>query len=167
MKALLIALSLFVSTATFAGDRMTFFVKQESNASDSLSGVGFSGIISTPRSHVKGEVITSLNAVTVLDNDGYQQEFLGLDLGLRVGYFNDVFVYIEGGFDAFESSFKDYDRVNDYYSEDTVDGYASVGGGFQAGPLRIEGYVKARQINADTWQSDKALFYGIQTSIAF
>jgi hypothetical protein len=168
ITSLLLLLSLlFPNLSNAKDDRVTFFVKQESNASDSLSGVGMSGIVSAPRSNLKGEVITSLNAVTVLDNYGYEQEFFGLDLGLRFGYYDDVFIYVEGGFDAFEATFKDDTDFYDYYSEDTIDGYAAVGGGFQAGPLRIEGYVKARQLNAGSWQSDKSLFYGIQTSIAF
>lgn len=166
-KLKLFMLMMLLSLHSAASDRITVFVKNEINDTDSISGIGFSGILSDRYSNIKSEVITSLNTATVVDSSGYQQEFLGLDLGLRVGYYNDIFMYVEGGFDVFESAFKDKDIFGEYYYEDHVDGYAALGAGVQAGNLRVEGYVKARQIDSEYWTANKSLFYGMQFSLAF
>ena len=172
MKIRLTAALLFMLTMTplvcnAANDRITMFVKKEVNDTDTISGLGFSGILSDRYSNVKSELITSLNTATVLDREGYQQDFLGLDLGLRIGYYDDLFMYIEGGLDVFESVFKDEDKFNNYYGDDSLDGYAAIGAGVQSGSLRVEGYVKARQIDAEYWSADKSLFYGMQFTLAF
>jgi hypothetical protein len=163
---------LLASMNTTATDRFTIFSKQEFNDTDTISSVGFSGIINSHRNNFKSEVITSINSVTVIDQFGYEQEYYGLDLGVRFGYFSDLFVYFEGGFDVFEATFKhdddslifDYD---DRYDSNNLDGYASVGAGVQAGNLRFEGFLKARQIDSDYWEASRSLFYGLQFSLAF
>ncbi|MGJ8674879.1 MAG: hypothetical protein ACSHWP_02915 [Pseudoalteromonas sp.] len=175
MKKTALIILLFVSTSAVASDRFTIFTKHELNDTDSISGVGFSGIIGPSYSNFKSEVITSINSITVIDDFGYQQEYLGLDLGVRFGYFSDIFMYLEGGFDVFEALYKhdDNDQIfdshygYDTYDSDNLDGYAAFGAGIQAGNLRIEGFVKARQIDAEYWDANKALFYGMQFSLSF
>jgi hypothetical protein len=172
MKKLSTLILLLVSINTFASDRVTLFTHHELNDSDSISGVGISGIIGARHGNFKSEVVTSLNSVTVLDTDGYQNDYLGLDLGLRFGYFNDVFLYFEGGIDMFEAIFEHEEdepifHSDNYYDSNTIDGYAALGAGIQAGNLRIEGFVKARHIDADYWEADKTIFYGMKLSLAF
>ena len=171
IKALSLLLLLVAMNAS-AIDRMTVFTKYEFNDTDRISGLGVSGIIGTRNSDLKAEVITSINNISVVDTFGFEEEYLGLDLGMRFGYFGDLFMYVEGGLDVFEAVFKHDDDEpifgqHDGYSSDTLDGYAAFGGGFQAGKLRVEGFVKARQINAEYWEADKNLFYGMQLSLAF
>ncbi|MDT0582357.1 hypothetical protein [Brumicola blandensis] len=166
--ALLCISMMALSSQSSAKDRVTMFVKKEINDTDTISALGFSGILSDHYSNIKSEIITSLNAATVLDNSGYYQDYLGLDLGVRLGYYDDVFLYIEGGFDVFESAFKDDDEFDNHYNDrDNLDGYAALGWGIQSGNLRVEGYVKARQIDAEYWTANKTLFYGMQFTFAF
>ena len=166
--ALLFISMMALSAQSAANDIFTLFVKKEINDTDTISAFGFSGVLSDRYSNFKSEILTSLNVSSVLDNSGYQQEYLGMDLGVRVGYYDDVFLYIEGGLDVFESVFKDDDEFDNYYNDrDDLDGYAALGAGIQSGNLRVEGYVKARQIDAEYWESDKVLFYGMQFTLAF
>ena len=167
MKKTALIILLFVSASAVASDRFTIFTKHELNDTDSISGVGFSGIMGPRYSNFKSEVITSLNSITVIDDFGYQQEYLGLDLGVRFGYFSDVFMYVEGGFDVFEAIYKHSHYGYDNYDSDNLDGYAALGAGIQAGNLRIEGFVKARQIDAEYWDANKTIFYGMQFSLSF
>lgn len=173
-NTLISALLILLTSCSFANasDRVTIFAKQEFNDTDRISGVGLSGIIGTHHTQFKTEVITSLNSINVLNEFGYEEDYLGLDLGMRFGYFSDIFVYVEGGFDVFEAILKSHDDEPlfdpyDDYGSNTLDGYASIGGGLQTGNLRIEGFMKARQINAEYWQARENLFYGVQLSIVF
>ena len=175
MKRTTLTILLFASTTAFASDSFTIFTKHELNDTDSISGIGFSGIMGSHNSNFKSEVITSLNSITVIDEFGYQQEYFGLDLGIRFGYFSDIFMYFEGGFDVFEAFYKHENNdpiFNSHYTYDTydannLDGYVALGAGIQAGNLRIEGFVKARQIDAEYWNANKTLFYGMQFSLSF
>jgi hypothetical protein len=172
MKKLTTLLLLLVSINTFAKDRITLFAHHELNDSDSISGFGVSGIIGPRHGYFKSEVVTSFNSITVLDTDGYENDYFGLDLGMRFGYFNDVFFYVEGGVDMFEAIFEHSENEpifhsDNYYDSNTLDGYAAFGAGIQAGNMRIEGFVKARHIDADYWEADKTVFYGMKLSFAF
>jgi hypothetical protein len=172
IKQTSVLLLLFASMNATAADRLTIFAKQEFNYTDNISSVGVSSIMSSHHSNLKSEVITSLNSVTVIDQFGYEQAYYGLDLGVRFGYFSDLFMYFEGGFDVFEATFKHdndtpYFDYDDRYNSNNLDGYASFGAGVQAGNLRVEGFVKARQIDSDYWEANRRLFYGMQVSLAF
>lgn len=175
MKKTALIILLFVTASAVASDRFTIFIKPELNDTDSISGVGFSGIMGPRYSNFKSEVITSLNSITVIDDFGYQHEYFGLDLGVSLGYFSDVFMYVEGGFDVFEAFYKQEhnDQIfhshygYDNHDSDHLDGCAAFGAGIQAGNLRIESFVKARQIDAEYWDANKTLFYGMQFSLSF
>jgi hypothetical protein len=172
MKKLTTLLLLLISINAFAADSVTLFTHHELNDSDSISGVGISGIISQGHGYFKSEVVTSFNSITVLDTNGYENNYLGLDLGVRFGYFNDIFLYVEGGLDMFELILE-HDKneslfhSDNEYDSNTLDGYAALGAGIQAGNLRIEGFIKARHIDADYWDADKTIFYGMKLSLAF
>lgn len=170
-KSIILLILLLASMNVIGDDRFTFFTKAEFNDTDTISSVGFSGILNTHRTNFKSEMITSINSVRVIDQFGYQQEYYGLDLGLRFGYFSDLYIYVEGGFDVFEASFKrddsPYFDYDERYDSNNLDGYASFGAGVQVGNLRFEGFVKARQIDSDYWEANRSLFYGTQFSLAF
>ena len=62
---------------------------------------------------------------------------------------------------------RDDDNFYDSQENNAIDGYAGLGAGINAKNIRIEGFVKARQIDSDTWDSDKQIFYGLQLSLFF
>jgi len=161
---------IFFSSFGYATQPLNFFLKHEFNATDSITGVGTTATIGYPNSLVKGELVTSFNYAEILDEVGIKHDFLTLDTGVRLGIYGKFFVYIEAGFDAFEiilDSTRDDNRFNDSQENNAIDGYASLGAGVNAKNIRIEGFVKARQIDGDYWDIDKQIFYGIQLSLFF
>ncbi|MFT6988731.1 MAG: hypothetical protein ACJASL_000696 [Paraglaciecola sp.] len=161
---------IFFSSFSYAEQPFNIFIKHEFNATDSIVGLGATVSIGPTNSLLRGELVSSFNYAEVLDETGGMQEFLSLDTGVRLGVYGKAFIYIEAGFDTLEIFFddkRDDDNFYDTREKNTVDGYAGVGAGFNANNVRIEGFVKARQIDADTWQSDKQIFYGLQLSLFF
>lgn len=168
----LVLMLILNSTISFANDKSSIFLQHELNDSDSITGIGISGNLGLGHSYFEVHSIASLNIATVMDTYGYQNDYLGLDLGFRFGYFNDIFLYVEGGVDVFEGIIE-YDRHNtiDYPSPyddgNTLDAYAAFGAGIQAGKIRVEGFVKTRNIDSDGWEAHKRIFYGMKFSLAF
>ncbi|GAC17793.1 hypothetical protein GARC_0812 [Paraglaciecola arctica BSs20135] len=163
---------LFLSWQGVAKDSVSYFLKGEFNATDSITGIGFTLPIGPRYAAVKGEFVSSLNYAEVLDEDGDMQDFMAWDTGVRLGVYGKVFVYIEAGFDAFEIVSDDRRNDDDYYFDKTqknnsVDGYAGLGAGINMPNMRIEGFIKARQIDGDYWDSDKQVFYGLQISMFY
>lgn len=160
----------FFSSFSYANQPFNIFVKREFNGTDSITGVGATMSVGSTYSSIKGEFVSSLNYAEVLDDRGGMQDFLSLDTGVRLGFYGKVFFYIEAGFDAFELILDD-DRDDDYFYDDqennSIDGYAGLGAGINAENMRIEAFVKARQIDGDSWDSDKQIFYGLQVSLFF
>jgi hypothetical protein len=161
---------IFFSSFSYAKHPLNIFVKREFNATDTITGFGASVSISPSYHLVKGEFITSLNYAEILDKTGDMQHFLSLDTGVRLGIYGKAYIYVEAGFDTLEIFFddaRDNDHFNDYQEDNDIDGYAGLGVGFKANNTRIEGFVKARQIDGDNWDSDKQIFYGLQVSLFF
>jgi hypothetical protein len=161
---------IFFSSFSYAKQPFNIFIKHEFNATDSIVGLGATASIGPTNSLLRGELVSSFNYVEVLDETGGMQEFLSLDTGVRLGVYGKAFIYIEAGFDTLEIFFDDERDDDNFYNtreKNTIDGYAGLGAGFKANNVRIEGFVKARQIDGDTWESDKQIFYGLQLSLFF
>jgi hypothetical protein len=171
LKTPLLILCLFSSYSN-AQESFNIFAKREFNQSDQLVGVGVSTMIGSPNTNVKGELISSLNYATVLDDRGFMRDYLALDTGVRLGFYGQTFIYIEAGFDVFELVWQDirdeeYEIFDDTEQTNTIDGYAGLGAGINTKHIRVEAFVKARKIDTEVWESDKYLFYGLQLSLVF
>jgi hypothetical protein len=151
-------------------DGLSLFVKQEVNDTDRISSVGIAQQFNFANSDLGGEAITNLTYAEVVSEAGYLEEFIGWEVGLRLGYFSKVFAYVEAGFDLGESILNDsrYDCCEDYYAQhDDPDGYAGLGMGFNVEYLRFEVSIRARQLDSEYWRSERQIFYGAQLSISF
>ncbi|WP_232787912.1 hypothetical protein [Paraglaciecola sp. MB-3u-78] len=161
---------IFFSSFSYANHPFNVFIKREFNETDSIIGFGATASIGSPNSLLKGELISSFNYAEILDDTGEMQDFLSLDTGVRLGVYGKAFIYIEAGFDTLElflDDVRDDDNFYDPQENNQIDGYAGLGAGINAENVRIEGFVKARQIDGDYWDSDKQIFYGLQFSLFF
>ncbi|MDP5029573.1 hypothetical protein [Paraglaciecola sp.] len=150
---------------------LSIFVKQEINTTDRITGVGVAQRIEFAYSDFGAETTTNINHAEVLTEDGYLEEFLAWEVGVKVGYFSDVFFYVEAGIDLAEGILN-ADRNDDccytnYEQNNDPDGYAGLGLGFQLQHARLELSARARQLDSDNWRSQAYIFYGAQLSIGF
>jgi hypothetical protein len=147
------------------------FVKQEINATDKISSVGMFQRINFAYSDLGAEATTNISYAEVVTEDGDLEEYMAWEMGIKFGYFSDVFFYVEAGIDLSETLLNDSRNDNccsNYYEQtNSPDGYAGVGFGFQLKKARIEFSTRARKIDSDVWQSEAYLFYGAQLTIEF
>ena len=164
---------LLLMTPLSAMAEQSIFVKYEWNEDDYIVGVGGSKVFFENNHGFQAQAVASINYNEVLTTTGQFQDFYSLDTGLRMGYFSNVFLYVEAGVDVFDLVLHDLRYDDDYHyryrddHRDDVDGFAGLTLGFQADHVRISGFVKARQIDADTWESEHNIFYGAQLSLVF
>jgi hypothetical protein len=146
------------------------FVKTEANSTDNIAGVGVFQRLEYNNSPFAMEVSTTLNYAEVLTEQGFVEDYLAWEGGMKLGYFSDLFIYIEAGIDLSELALDD--RRNDCCEEyerrnNSIDGYAGVGAGVTLGHLRLELFSRLRQIDGANWTSESHVFYGAQLSVAF
>jgi hypothetical protein len=153
-----------------AKEDLGVFIKHEFNSTDSITGVGISQNLASHSSLLSGQVSTSINFAKVLSEDQILEEFIAWEVGIKLGYFSDFFIYVEAGLDLTELAFSDErdDCCRDVSERDNnIDGYAGLGAGFDLGALRVEIFTRARQIDGRYWRSESAIFYGAQLSLVF
>ena len=171
MIRLLLLTSVLLSSYCWSKDSIKVFAQHEFNDTDTITAIGMSRSLLQANSKVQGEVLTSLGYAEVMDKNQTIQHFVTSDLGIRLGYYDKVFVYLEGGIDLLEILVQDFRDDDDYYydedSDNTPDGYAALGVGVDTGAFKLEGFIKARNIDTDAWDSEHHLFYGLQLSLSF
>lgn len=151
-------------------DDWAIFAQYEFNDTDKITGVGVSQRFVAPRSDVGGEFSTSLNYAEILTEEGYIEDYLGWEMGVKLGYFSEIFFYIEAGLDLAETLFESNREnccLSSSHENNSIDGYAGAGAGIQLGGLRIEIFSRARQIDGLNWRSESQVFFGSQLSIVF
>jgi hypothetical protein len=170
MIRLLLLTSILLSHVCWSKEPFSLFVQHELNDTDTITSIGISLPMVQNNSKVQGKLLTSLGYAEVLDSNLNMQPFMISDLAIRLGYYDKLFVYVEGGIDLLELIFQD-SRNDDFYYEDNnengPDGYLALGAGIDAGVLQFNGFVKARKIDSDNWKSEHHLFYGLQFSLTF
>jgi len=169
------------------------FLKNEMNGDDYLSGLGVETWLINNDSHIGIAVNSSIGKAEVTDTFHYQHSYLAWDFGIKFGYFSDVFVYAEVGFDIGElllrdrdeddyDSYKNDDELNfgelfgvivldDYYDDydrsNDVDAYVGIGMGIKLDNILIEGYSRYRQIDGEYWKADNQAYTGLKLTLMF
>ncbi|MFT4937755.1 MAG: hypothetical protein ACI88A_000773 [Paraglaciecola sp.] len=146
------------------------FVKHEFNSTDTITGVGVSKNYASLANMLVGQVNSSINFAEVLTEDQVLEEFLAWEVGGKLGYFSDFFIYIEAGIDLTELAFSQErdDCCRDLSNDNNnIDGYAGLGAGLDLGKLRLEVFSRVRQIDTRSWTSKSHVFYGAQLSLLF
>jgi len=175
---------LLVTPKAFSDDvSPRLFYSYESNGGDSIYGIGTGITFKNAETNFGYQLNTSLNNANILATDGYREDFLAWQGSVKFGYFSDVFIYGEVGIDLGELLFHDlrYDHDgyhSDYYYdldtnsgsyeyEDNIDAFFGIGAGLNSGPLRLEAFVRLREIDGKYWEARSENFSGLQISINF
>lgn len=191
IKFLVTPLFMALFLAAFSADayqspRFGFFVKNEVNGDDYISGIGSEIWLTNRDSNFGVSVLTSIGKAEVTDQDNVQHNYLAWEAGLKLGYFSDIFAYAEVGFDLGELAFQDRDEDHHYrvyFSDDdsdfivanrrhtddsnNVDGYIGVGAGFKFEHLQIEAFTRLRQVDGEYWKADNQAYTGAKLSVVF
>ena len=170
MFRLLMLTSVMLSHFCWAKESTRLFVQHELNDSDKISSIGISQSITQANNKVYGELLVSLGYAEILDSNEMVQHFVISDIGVRLGYYDRLYVYVEAGIDLFEVLFQSYRDENDFdydSNQNSPDGYAALGLGLDTGKVRIGGFIKARKLDSDYWDSEHNVFYGLQFSLSF
>ncbi len=179
LKALFLSLVLsagVVSKEADAGEHRDarLFYSYESNGGDYLSAIGI-GVTQTYRNSNLGyQLNTSLGHAEVLAQDGYLEEYTSWEASARFGYFSKVSFFVEFGIDLAEALVDDYryDRDDycyrdEYCYQDDLDAFVGFGAGLKAGPISVEGIVRAREIDSRYWEAESEVFSGVQVAFNF
>lgn len=177
----------------YENDHFSIFVTSEYNDTDNINGIGIAVLHKNYASNLGMSIHTSLANAEVIDEYGLYQDYLGWEIGGKVGYFSDVFLYVEAGFDAGElllqnrnedNNHRRYNNNTDNILEDLlvdivsniasvddrkngVDGYIGFGGGIDLGHTKIELFSRYRQIDGEFWKANNQIFYGLKATLSF
>jgi len=197
--AFIILTSLLITYGSRANtvNNLGFFIKTEINDQDYINGIGTEVWLTNESSSVGVAINTSIGNAEVTDTLNIQHSYLAWDLGIKFGYFSDVFVYAEVGFDFGEmvlsdrdkdryddelnfseflafvvlDGYADYHDYGDYYekydSSNDIDGYIGSGIGFKFENIVVEAYARYRQIDGEYWQADSQVYSGVKLSLLF
>ena len=178
-------LSAFSASAS-QSPKFGFFIKNEVNGDDYISGVGSEIWLTNRDSNFGMSVLTSIGKAEVTDREGTQHDYIAWEAGFKFGYFSDIFAYAEVGFDLGELAFQDRDEdhhyrvfhndddndfvvVNRSHHDDSndIDGYVGVGAGFKFEHLQIEAFTRYRQVDGEHWKADSQAYTGAKLSVVF
>ena len=150
------------------------FYSYESNGADFISAVGIGTLQKDLHSNLGFQLNTSIGYAEVLAEDGYLEEYATWEASVRLGYFSNISLFVEFGVDLGEALLDDYRYDHDDYChsdeycyEDDVDAFVGAGAGLRAGPLQIDAFVRAREIDSRYWEAESELFSGVQVSLNF
>lgn len=173
-------------------NRFSIYAINEHNLSDSIVGVGISTLHKINYTNLGISFDTSLSNADVIDINGYEQSYLAWEVGAKVGYFSQVFLYAEFGFDFGELAFQDRDEDSNFYYDDSdvyegyyyndvsfdlrdsvddysndIDAYLGVGTGINFGHFQLSAFARYRQIDGEFWKANNQTFTGVKASISF
>ena len=197
-RIVIVILLTVCNIATASTDQeIGFFLKTELNDGDYINGVGSEYWLINPNSSVGIAINSSLGNAKVTDDLNIEHHYLAWDLGIKFGYFSDVFVYAEIGFDFGEMVLSDRDKdeydhnltfnefltylatdgytehhsyddyYHDYDSSNDIDGYIGSGVGMRFDGIVVEGFARYRQIDGQYWQADSQVYSGVKLTMLF
>jgi hypothetical protein len=190
MKLFIIVVLFFYSVTSYAEttENLGFFIKTEFNDDDYINGFGSEVWLTNKTSDFGVAVNTSIGNAKVTDMFNVKHSYLAWDLGFKFGYFSEVFIYGEVGFDLGELILRDRDEddydedisfrdffggltLDDYYDEydrsNDIDGYLGAGIGVKFDTVTFEAYSRYRQIDGEYWKANNQVFNGIKLTLLF
>ena len=172
MLFILIAMAAFPCFASQTPNASVFVI-HERNSTDQITTVGVSNIFARTNSGFVSEVNTAFGYAEVLSEEGFLEEYPVWESGVKFGYYSTLFMYIEAGIDLAELALNSEREAesccfsDDRRTNNQVDGYAGIGAGLDFGHTRLTVFVRARQIDANTWESQETVFSGVNLELKF
>ena len=193
---LLLIFSLSNFASAYTDKSFSFYAINEYNLNDSITGFGASIQHNVYNSSLAFSIDTSLSNAEVVDIDGVEQSYLAWEVGAKFGYFSQVFLYAEFGFDFGEFAFQSRDNEGRFYHNESygdsiknrqdyynsyevnisssvddysndIDAYIGLGTGIDFGHVQFSALVRYRQIDGEFWKANNQTFTGVQASISF
>lgn len=172
MKRVWMCLLAVLSFYSFAESRAdaSVFVNHERNSSDQITTVGVSHIFTRSTTGFVGEVNTAIGYAEVLTESDFIEEYPVWESGIKLGYYSTVFAYIEAGIDLAElalNSERENCCIRDERYNNQIDGYAGIGAGIHLANARVTVFIRARQIDSNSWESKEQVFTGVNFELTF
>jgi hypothetical protein len=183
---LILLITVNFESVAFESPHFGFFVKHEVNGDNYIAGVGSEIWLVNSSSNFGASFLTSIGQAQAIDVNGQEHDYVAWELGMKLGYFSDVFAYAEVGFDLGELAFQDRDEDGDYriyqgqgdsdfvianrshYDDaNNIDGYIGIGAGFKFSQLQIEAFTRLRQVDGEFWKADNQAYAGAKLSVVF
>lgn len=188
---LLCFFSFNIAFTSYADDNISAFVKTEISGDNFINGIGTEVWLVNNDTNIGMAVNSSVGNARVTDKLNYHHDYLAWEIGAKFGYFSDVFVYGEFGFDVAELIMSNRDEDNyeryqdeldlvdvlgviildDYYQNydhsNEVDFYLGAGVGVKFDKVTMELFSRYRQIDGQYWKADNQVFSGVKLTISF
>ena len=145
------------------------FYSFESNHMDQIQGIGLEYIAVNKPTNLGIGLTSSINVAEVISQSGYTENYMAIEASLKVGYFSDVSLFAEIGYDLGEDFIYD-DKEDDHYNHDyhqhnRIDSYLGIGIGIKLNKVTLESFARYRNIDSDYWHAENSAFYGLRISI--
>lgn len=164
--------------------KVSVFVKSEHHHRDYITGAGVELWLVNQQSKLGTTISTSIGRAKVTDRENIQHDYAAWETGLKFGYFSQVFIYGEFGFDMGELVFRDRDEDEDdkvFYTDsdfvaanrrkhddsNNIDGYLGIGAGFRYQNIQLEAFSRIRQIDGEHWKANNQAYTGAKLSFVF
>ncbi len=178
MKHLLVIIIFIYSgnVAAISEQTLSIFIKNEFNGDDSISGLGVELLLKKKANNFGFAINSTIGAAEVTDTDGFLQNYIAWEVGMKLGYFSKLSLYGEVGFDLAETIFQDRENDNEFHghqidngydNQNDIDGYIGIGAGMNFGNVQINAYSRLRQIDGKNWKAKKQNFTGIILAFSF
>ncbi len=193
MKILLLIVVTFFASSVYAVTEahIGFFIKNEMSGDDYINGVGTEVWLLNEETHIGVALNSSIGTAHVADTYNFKHSYVAWDMGIKFGYFSDIFVYGELGFDLgelilhdrdeddydeYEDSYDFVDFIDDVFIDDSydnyddtndIDTYIGAGVGIKFDNVIIEAFSRYRQIDGEYWKANNQNFSGLKLTVTF
>ncbi len=193
MKILLLIVVTFFASSVYAVTEahVGFFIKNEMSGDDYINGVGTEVWLLNEETHIGVALNSSIGTAHVADTYNFKHSYVAWDMGIKFGYFSDIFVYGELGFDLGELILHDRDEddydeyedshdfvdyivdvfIDDFYDNyggtNDIDIYILAGVGIKFDNVIIEAFSRYRQIDGEYWKANNQNFSGLKLTVTF
>ncbi len=193
MKILLLIVVTFFASSVYAVTEahVGFFIKNEMSGDDYINGVGTEVWLLNEETHIGVALNSSIGTAHVADTYNFKHSYVAWDMGIKFGYFSDIFVYGELGFDLGELILHDRDEddydeyedshdfvdyivdvfIDDFYDNyggtNDIDTYIGAGVGIKFDNVIIEAFSLYRQIDGEYWKANNQNFSGLKLTVTF